>query len=121
MTPTPDKAAAKRSAAERQTAIPANVKQPSDHRPPQDDVDGPPDLHLVWHGNEYDIAGENLDDVEVLEYLTDDNFVGALRLMLGDKGWADYKANERNDRGKVTASGAAEFLNHILTVGDRKN
>jgi hypothetical protein len=126
MATTPDKAAVKRTGANRSrgkaTAIPANVKQPGDHRPAKEDVEGPKSVTVEWHGHEYLIAGENVDDVEVLEHLTDDNPIGALRLMLGPDLWAEYKENERNPKtGRTTASGAGEFLNHILQSVDRKN
>lgn len=109
--------------------IPAGAKKPADHQPAKEDVTGPKDTIVTWPvttdpeaaTHDYLIAGEALDDAELLEYFTDDNFVGALRVMLGAEGWAAYKANARGENGRVTASGASEFLNHILAEVKRGN
>lgn len=129
MTTVPNKAAAKRRAQNGATVVPADAKQPLDHQPAKEDVTGPKDVIVTWPppsedgtlSYEYLIAGENLDDAELLEYFTDENFVGALRIMLGPKGWAAYKDNARSASGRVTASGAADFLNHILEEVKRGN
>jgi hypothetical protein len=126
MTTVPDKAVAKRRA----SAIPAEAKKPQDHQPAKEDVTGPKDVTVYWPprsedegvtSHEYLIAGENMDDAELLEYFTDENFIGALRIMLGRKQWLAYKDHARLEDGRVTASGAAEFLNHILKEVKRGN
>lgn len=124
MATAPNKAAAKRTRkpAASKSTVPANVRKPADHQPAKEDVEGPKSLTVEWHGHEYTIAGEDLDDVEVLEHITDDNFIGALRLMLGPEGWAQYKENERDPKtGKTTASGAGDFFYHVLDKANRKN
>lgn len=103
------------------TEIPAGAKVPQDHRPAKDDAEGPQDFTTEWEGHEYTIAGESLDDAELLEFFTDNNFIGALRAMLGPKQWAEYKKRARNEQGRVTASGASEFLDHLLKEAERKN
>lgn len=128
MTTIPNKAVAKQRAAN-PTTRPAGAKAPLDHQPAKEDATGPKDTTIYWPplsedgavSHEYVVAGENLDDAELLEYFTDENFVGALRIMLGAAGWAAYKENARNAEGRVTASGAAEFLNHILAEVKRGN
>jgi hypothetical protein len=107
--------------AEKKSAIPANAKKPQDHQPAKADVTGPKDVTVEWNDHEYTIAGEALDDAELLEFFTDENFIGALRLLLGDKQWKAYKEHERNEAGRVTASGAAEFLGHALEAVKRGN
>jgi hypothetical protein len=109
------------TATKKTTSIPANVKKPQDHAPAKEDVIGPKDVTVEWNGHEYLISGEALDDAELLEYFTDENFIGALRSMLGVEQWKAYKENERNDAGRVTASGAAEFLGHALEAVKRGN
>jgi hypothetical protein len=125
MTTIPDKAVAKRRA----STPPPGVKRPADHQPAKEDVTGPKDTVVYWPPLEdggpasksYLIAGENLDDAELLEYFTDENFIGALRIMLGRDQWNAYKDAARLENGRVTASGAAEFLNHILGEVKRGN
>ncbi len=123
----PNKATQKSKA--RSAAIPAGAKVPSDHRPAKEDVTGPRDVTVTWpvtkdpdvETHDYLIAGESLDDAELLEYFTDQNFVGALRIMLGQDGWASYKENTRNASGRVKASEASEFLQHALAEVKRGN
>lgn len=125
MTAVPNKAVTKARASN----VPAGVKKPADHQPPKEDVTGPKDTVVRWPAAaedgvttyEYLIEGENLDDAELLEYFTDENFIGALRIMLGAAQWNAYKDRARLDTGRVTASGAAEFLNHILGEVKRGN
>jgi hypothetical protein len=113
----------------RATAVPAGAKQPSDHQPAKADVEGPKDTTVYWPpqsedgkpSHEYVIEGEAMDDAELLEYFTDQNFIGALRIMLGPQQWLAYKDNARLENGRVTASGAAEFLNHVLAEVKRGN
>jgi hypothetical protein len=127
MTTIPDKAVAKRRA-NTTTSIPAGAKRPADHQPAKEDVTGPADTLVRWPKeaegvttHEYLIAAENLDDAELLEYFTDENFIGALRIMLGREQWLAYKEHARLENGRVTASGAADFLNHILAEVKRGN
>jgi hypothetical protein len=126
----PDKAAAKRRASS--AVVPAGARMPADHQSPKEDVEGPQDTTVTWPplseetedgavSHEYFIAGENLDDAELLEYFTDENFIGALRIMLGREQWNAYKERSRLESGRVTASGAAEFLNHVLKEVKRGN
>lgn len=102
---------------------PEGVKLPTDHKPAKTEITGELKNYPVeWHGHQYEILADQLDDAELLEYFTDDNFVGAIRIMIGVDGWNEYKANERDPAtGKVSATDAAKFLNHMLEVVDRKN
>lgn len=127
MTPVPNKAVTKARA---NSSIPEGAKLPADHQPAKEDVTGPKDTLVLWPpiseeegvtSHEYLIEAENLDDAELLEYFTDDNFIGALRIMLGREQWNAYKEHSRLASGRVTASGAAEFLNHILAEVKRGN
>jgi hypothetical protein len=125
---TPNRAASKARAAA-PAKIPAGAKKPADHQSAKEDVTGPKDHVITWPNttdpdavtHDYLIAGENLDDAELLEHFTDGNPIGALRIMLGAEGWASYKENSRNEAGRVTASGATEFLDYALAEMKRGN
>jgi hypothetical protein len=125
----PDKAVTKRRATAPRKAIPAGARKPSDHQPAKEDVTGPKDTVVTWPNttdpdaetHEYLIAGEALDDAELLEHFTDGNFVAALRSMLGPEGWATYKEHARGENGRVTASGARDFLDFTLAEVKRGN
>lgn len=115
---------AKRTPASKTAAkskIPAGAKIPDDHRSAKDEVNGADDTVVTWNGVDYVVKAEDMDDAELLEYFTDENFVGAVRILVGADGWAKYKNAERNESGKVTASGTAEFLGHVLAEVKAKN
>lgn len=101
--------------------IPAGAKVPDDHRSAKEEVNGVEDTVVEWNGVEYTVKAEDMDDAELMEYFTDENFIGALRILVGADGWAKYKANERDERGRVSASGASEFLGHVLSEVKAKN
>jgi hypothetical protein len=125
---TPNRAASKARAAS-PAKIPAGAKKPADHQPAKEDVTGPKDYVITWPNttdpdavtHDYVIVAENLDDVELVEHFTDNNVIAALRIMLGPEGWAEYKENSRNEAGRVTASGATEFLDYALREMKRGN
>lgn len=118
----PNKAAAKRRAAEPGSKIPAGVKAPNDHKPAKSDVEESRDVEVEWNGHTYTVLAESQDDAELLEHLTDQNHVGALMCMIGRVGWAEYKANERDKKtGRVPNEGAAKFLEHIMKELQVKN
>jgi hypothetical protein len=127
MTTAPNKVEAKRRAAQPVT-VPAGAKQPMDHQSAKEDATGPKDVTVWWppvegaaESHSYFISGEALDDLELLETFNDGNFAKALQMLLGPEGWQAYKDNNRNERGRVTASGAAEFLEHALKEVKRGN
>lgn len=127
MTTAPNKVEAKRRAAQPAT-VPAGAKQPMDHQSAKEDATGPKDVTVWWppaEGTEeshaYLIEGEALDDLELLETFNDGNFAKALQMLLGPEGWQAYKDNNRGANGRVTASGAAEFLEHALKEVKRGN
>jgi hypothetical protein len=123
MTTTPDKAATKAratAAANGPAQPPAGAKLPMDHQPAKEDVTGPKDVTVEWRGHDYLIPGEALDDLELIEAFTDQNYVIALRRLLGD-GYTAYKEHARNEKGRVLASTSAEFLEHCLAEVKRGN
>ena len=103
------------------SAIPEHVKKPNDHQPAKEDVTGPVSTEVEWEGHVYTVDAEALDDAELLEFFTDENFVGALRLLLGTKQWVEYKERARDENGRVKATECAKFLFHVSDEVKRKN
>lgn len=101
--------------------VPAGAKLPSDHQSAKEEVKGAEFWIIEWKGHEYTIARESFDDVEVVEYFTDDNIVGALRLILTPEEWAKYKERSRNEQGRSSFKEASEFLEHIMNELQAKN
>lgn len=115
------KPAARKTAASK-TAVPAGAKLPSDHKPAKSEVEGEPTYVVEWKGHDYEIPRDNLNDAELLEFFTDDNFVGAIRKLIGMEGWKLYKIRHRDrETGRIDVEDTSDFLNHILQEVDRKN
>lgn len=123
MTPVPNKVAAKQVATEEKTSkVPAGARRPADHQSAKEDVEGPQDQVFEHDGVTYTVSGDALDDAELLEHFTTNNFVGALMKLLGLEQWAEWKeANRDPESGRVKASDAAKFLSVAMDKLKRKN
>lgn len=123
MTPVPNKVAAKQAALEEpKSKIPAGARKPADHQSAKEDVEGPQDQVFEHEGVEYTVSGDSLDDAELLEHFTTNNFVGALMKLLGLEQWVQWKEAHRDpETGRVKASDAAQFLNIAMEKLKRKN
>lgn len=121
----PNKAVSKAKATEPpKSRIPSNVKRPDDHQSAKEDVTGPVEYVIVdpVTEDEYTIDRDALDDAELMEHFTTDNFVGALIQMLGYEQWAKWKtANRDEESGRVRTEPAARFLKYALGELKRKN
>lgn len=119
---TPNKAVSKAKANEPGVKIPEGARRPADHASAKEDVEGPKDVTFEYKGHEYTVDGAAMDDAELMEHFTTNNFVGALMLLLGNKQWLAWKGRARNeDTGRVPATAAAEFLEFVLKEVKRKN
>lgn len=93
--------------------IPEGVKLPSDRQPRKNEAkpDEAQAVPFTFGDHDYVIPPEAFDDIEVVEQLEDENYVLALRQILGKAQWNRYKANERNEQtGRVSADRSKEFL-----------
>ena len=70
---------------------------------------------VTWEGHEYAVDPTVLDDIEVLEILSemDDQpqlLAKLLKIILGDQ-WEGFKANHKDERGRFTVTHVGEFMN----------
>lgn len=122
MTPVPNKVAAKQNAEEAKSRVPAGARRPADHQSAKEDVEGPQDQTFEHDGVEYVVSADALDDAELLEHFTTNNFVGALMKLLGLEQWVQWKEKNRDEEtGRVKASDAAKFLTAAMDKLKRKN
>lgn len=97
---------------------PAGVKNPQDHKPtqpakPVDNGDGT--LTVTVRGAAYTVNRGNLDDYEVMEHLSDGNFIPALRAILDADQIAQVKESLRDPgTGRVKASAMGEFVSELI-------
>lgn len=102
--------------------IPADAKRPQDHKAAKaeaeaatpDGVEEP--TIFEWRGQTYSIDPEMKDDVEILEDFEDGHNVRALRRVLGQKQWDEFKNANRGPNGRVKSSLTDEFLTELLEV-----
>lgn len=71
----------------------SNARRPSGARAAaKAEKDGPKRLTVDFRGHEYVMDGEQVGTVEVFEAIEDENYIRALRGMLGREQWTVYKA-----------------------------
>lgn len=101
--------------------VPANAKKPEDHKQPataKQDVD--PIRTVEFHGHEYTVDTSAMDDIDVMEALTDakttgddSNFMVAFVLMLRGLLGAEYarwKTEQKDIHDRVGAELMQEFI-----------
>ncbi len=94
---------------------PAAAKQPADRKPskPRKGEDGR--LLVTVRGTEYAVNAEALDDYDVLENLSDGDFIPALRALLDPEQIQAVKAELRDpETGRLPASTMAEFFSDLM-------
>ena len=102
------------------TKIPANAKQPEDHKPKAED-DTPQDVSVTVKGVDLTIPGDAMDDFELLDDLYElDQKKNPARLpslmkrLVGEEQWADIMEALRGDNGRVSVEAGAEFVGEVL-------
>ena len=83
----------------------------------QKDLDSPvfiKEVTFTHAGEEYTVRGDALDDVEILELLEDEQYIKALRRMVGLDNWNRFKESVRTDDGRVPAKELESFLQRVM-------
>ena len=103
-----------------ETTIPANVKQPEDHKPKAEDDDTPKELHVTVRGIELTVMSDALDDFELLDDLNEleqnenpGRLPSILRRLVGDQ-WKKVVDNLRGENGRVSVEEGAKFVGEVL-------
>lgn len=92
--------------------IPANAKKPQDHLTSKKEANGE-DTVVEYNGVEYTIAANALNNVELAEYMEEEKFFAAVKLVLGKDQWTAWKDSVRDDEGIVSVE---DFQNFIEVV-----
>jgi hypothetical protein len=94
----------------------ANAKAPEDHKPAAtaaakaEAAGDPQPVSFEFDGETYTIDADAADDLELMEYIEGEKYILALKGYLGAEQWQRFKDTHRNDKGRVTASRAGDFL-----------
>jgi len=67
-------------------------------------------------GEHYTIDRENADNLELMEFVEDGQYIKAIRGYVGLDQWAKFKDTHRDDKGRVTSDDFEEFLNKAMAA-----
>ena len=92
--------------------IPEGAKKPTD-RQPKAEAHG--DVITVEHnGATYEIDRDNADNLELMEFVEDGNYISAIRGYLGKDQWAKWKDAQRDEKGRVRSADFESFLQSVM-------
>jgi hypothetical protein len=95
--------------------IPEGAKQPQDYKAAQAEAVDPDALILFTHeGVEYIIDPAFRDDVEILEDIEEEREVKAVRRIIGDDQWDEWKEAHRGENGRVKVTDATPFIKALF-------
>ena len=76
------------------------------------------EVTVEFNGVEYSIHAGAMENVEVLEFLEDEQYIKALRALIGRARWAQFKESIRTEDGIVPASELEKFLQVVMEALD---
>lgn len=99
------------------------ARKPQDHLPKntaKSEGEGR-DIVAEFNGETYTITKDRADNLEIMEYVEDQEYIKALRGYLGLEQWATWKEQARDDDGIVRMSAFEQFLDSIMkAIGGAK-
>ena len=91
---------------------PQNVKQPTDHAVK---AEAKSDFVEFDHdGHHYTIDRANADNLELMEFVEDAQYIKAIRGYVGLDQWAKFKDAHRDEAGRVTTATFESFLQSVM-------
>ena len=91
---------------------PKNAKQPTDRQAKAEAKSQ--FIELDYEGKHYTIDRENADNLELMEFTEDGQYIKAIRGYLGIDQWNAWKDARRDDKGRVTTQEFESFLNAVM-------
>jgi hypothetical protein len=73
-------------------------------------------IELDHDGEHYVIDRDNANNLELLEFIEDGNYIKAIRGYLGADQWGKFKDANRDDKGRVDAEAFEPFLNAVMAA-----
>jgi len=79
------------------------------------------DVKFDHEGVHYVIDRDNVDNLELMEFVEDEQYIKAIRGYLGVDQWAKFKDSHRDEKGRVDSKAFEPFLNAaMVAVGGGK-
>ena len=72
------------------------------------------DIHIDHAGVHYVIDRENAHNLEVMEFIEDEQYIKAIRGYLGVDQWVKFKDANRDQQGRVDDRAFEPFLNAVM-------
>ena len=92
--------------------IPEGAKVPTDRQPK---AEARAEVIVVEHNGEtYRIDRDNADNLELMEFTEDGQYIKAIRGYLGLDQWSKWKDANRDDKGRVRSADFESFLNAVM-------
>jgi hypothetical protein len=93
---------------------PTDVKLPQDHAAKAEAKSQ--DVKFAYDGVHYVIDRDNADNLELMEFVEDEQYIKAIRGYLGLDQWAKFKDSHRDDKGRVSTDAFDPFLNAVMAA-----
>lgn len=87
---------------------PSNAKQPTDHAAKAEAK--AQFIEFDHDGEHYTIDRDNADNLELMEFVEDAQYIKAIRGYVGLDQWSKFKDAHRDDQGRVTTDSFESFL-----------
>lgn len=91
---------------------PSNAKKPTDRQAKAEAQSQ--FIEFDHDGQHYVVDRENADNLELMEFVEDGQYIKAIRGYLGLEQWAKFKDSHRDDAGRVTTASFEDFLNAVM-------
>lgn len=98
--------------AKKTTVVPLNAKKPQD-RTAKADV-RKEDTVLEYGGETYTIPADTMDNIEIIEFIEDEEYIHAIRAIIGREQWSKFKDAHRDERGRVSTEDFQAFIEYVF-------
>lgn len=91
-------------------------KKPQDHKPPAQAAAVGGVIEVDYNDVTYLIDRANADNLELLEFVEDEQYIKAIRGYVGLDQWAKFKDSIRDEQGRVPSAPFEPFLNAVMAA-----
>lgn len=94
---------------------PKNAKQPQD-RQAKAEAKRAQFIELDFEGEHYIIDRANAENLELMEFVEDEQYIKAIRGYVGPDQWAKFKDANRDEQGRVSPDSFEPFLTAVMSA-----
>ena len=94
--------------------IPEGAKRPSDHAAKAEATGAT--IVVEFGGLTYEIDRDNADNLELMEFIEEGQYIKATKGYIGADQWAKFKDAHRDEKGRVRSADFEPFLQAVMTA-----